>query len=266
MSRWAAGVEYLGAAYAGFQRQSHAPSVQQELETALARVANAPVSIHAAGRTDAGVHALAQVIHFDSEASRTADNWLMGANTHLPDDIALRWLRPVHEDFHARHSAQARSYRYLIAQGRGRSPLLQGRAAQVQQRLDVDAMRAASRGLLGELDFSAFRAAECQSRTAMRCVQAMQISATQQFVTIDIRANAFLHHMVRNIAGSLILVGRGQRESGWLHQVLVGRERAAAGPTAPACGLYFVAAHYAAEHGVPEAAPPWFPFAAGELN
>lgn len=266
MSRWAAGVEYLGTAYAGFQRQSHAPSVQQELETALARVANAPLGIHAAGRTDAGVHALGQVVHFDSDASRTADNWLMGANTHLPDDIALRWLQPVNPDFHARHSARARSYRYLIAQGRGRSPLLQGRAAQLQQQLDVSAMRIAGNCLLGELDFSAFRAAECQSRTAMRCVQALQISASKQFVSIDIRANAFLHHMVRNIVGSLILVGRGQCSPSWLEQVLAGRDRSAAGPTAPACGLYFVAAHYGPEHGLPEPVQPWLPFATGEMN
>ena len=237
MSRWAAGVEYLGTAYAGFQRQSHAPSVQQELETALARVANAPLGIHAAGRTDAGVHALGQVVHFDSDASRTADNWLMGANTHLPDDIALRWLQPVNPDFHARHSARARSYRYLIAQGRGRSPLLQGRAAQLQQQLDVSAMRIAGNCLLGELDFSAFRAAECQSRTAMRCVQALQISASKQFVSIDIRANAFLHHMVRNIVGSLLPIGRGERDPAWLTRLLAGRDRRVAGMTAPAQGL-----------------------------
>lgn len=259
MTRWAAGVEYLGTAYSGWQAQSHAPSVQGALEAALSRVADHPVETVAAGRTDAGVHGFHQVVHFDSPSRRTPYAWLLGTNTHLPSDVALRWVQAVPDEFHARFSARSRSYRYLIHNARPRSALLEGRVAWITWDLDAAAMDRAAQALLGEQDFSAFRDSECQSRSPMRDVQAVCVRRHHAFVTLDIRANAFLHHMVRNIAGSLIDVGTGRRPEAWIGEVLASRERTRAGMNAPACGLYFVAAEYPAEFAVPVAPPFWLP-------
>jgi tRNA pseudouridine38-40 synthase len=259
MNRWAAAVEYVGTAYSGWQAQSHAPSVQAVLEAALSRVADHPVQTVAAGRTDAGVHGFHQVVHFDSPAARTPYAWLLGTNTYLPADVSLRWVQPVRGDFHARFSARSRSYRYLIQNARFRSALLDGRSAWVPWELDDQAMHRAAQALLGEQDFSAFRDAECQSRTPMREVQAISVRRQSGLVALDIRANAFLHHMVRNIAGSLIEVGTGRRAEGWIGEVLASRQRTRAGMNAPACGLYFVAAEYPAEFSIPEAPPFWLP-------
>lgn len=259
MNRWAAAVEYDGARYAGWQAQQHANSVQAELQAALSRVADHPVEVVAAGRTDAGVHGYFQVVHFDSRASRSGYAWLLGSNSGLPADIALRWVQPVRSDFHARHSARSRAYRYLIHNARHRSALLAGRAAWVTWALDADAMHAAAQVLVGELDFSAFRDSECQSRSPMRQVQHLAVSRHGDLVVLDIRANAFLHHMVRNIAGTLMQVGGGRRTPEWVAQVLASRQRTQAGMNAPACGLYFVDVEYPAEFGIPDAPEFWLP-------
>jgi tRNA pseudouridine38-40 synthase len=259
VSRWAAGVEYLGTRYSGWQAQPHAPSVQGELEAALSRVADHPVQTVAAGRTDAGVHGFHQVVHFDSDARRAPYAWLLGTNTNLPEDVALRWVQPVPDDFHARFSARSRRYRYLIHNARYRSALLEGRCAWVPWDLDAGAMHRAAQSLLGEQDFSAFRDSECQSRSPMREVQEVSVSRRDRFVWLDIRANAFLHHMVRNIAGSLIEVGTGRQPESWIAEVLASRQRTRAGMNAPAGGLYFVDAEYPAEFAVPVAPEFWLP-------
>jgi len=259
MSRWAAGVEYLGSSFSGWQAQPHAPSVQAEVETALSRVADHPVQTVAAGRTDAGVHGFHQVIHFDSEARRTPHAWLLGVNTNLHEHVALRWVQPIRDDFHARFSARARAYRYVIHNARFRSALLEGRAAWVAWQLDADAMHRAAQALIGELDFSAFRDAECQSRTPMRNVHSIDVRRHGLFVVIDVRANAFLHHMVRNIVGSLSDVGSGKRSEAWIGEILASRQRTQAGMNAPAAGLYFVDVEYPAEFAVPAAPDFWLP-------
>lgn len=259
MSRWAAGVEYLGSSFSGWQAQHHAPSVQTEVEASLSRVADHPIQTVAAGRTDAGVHGFHQVIHFDSDARRTPHAWLLGVNTYLHEHVALRWVQPVREDFHARFSARSRAYRYVIHNARFRSALLEGRAAWVAWPLDADAMHRAAQALLGEQDFSAFRDAECQSRTPMRNVHSIGVRRDGCFVVIDVRANAFLHHMVRNIVGSLSEVGSGKRSEAWIGDILASRQRTQAGMNAPACGLYFVDVEYPAEFAVPAAPAFWLP-------
>jgi tRNA pseudouridine38-40 synthase len=259
ITRWAAAVEYVGTRYSGWQLQQHAPSVQGELETALSRVAAHPVAVSAAGRTDAGVHGHAQIIHFDSPSRRSPYAWLLGTNTHLPPDVSLRWVQAVAPDFHARHSAIARRYRYVIHNSRARSALLSDRAAWLAWTLDEQAMHRASQCLIGELDFSAFRGAQCQSTTPWRCVTDIAVWRRNDFVLIDIRANAFLHHMVRNIAGTLMEVGQGRQSEAWVAEVLASRDRTRAGMNAPAQGLYFVAADYPAHYGLPAAADFWLP-------
>lgn len=242
--RWAACVAYDGTAYSGWQTQTHAPNIQDVVAAALSVVANHAVQVVASGRTDAGVHALSQIVHFDSPSQRDGKAWAFGANSNLPADICLRWAKRVGPDFHARHAARARHYRYVIFNHRCRSALFPRRAAHCSYALDVPAMQAAGKLLLGERDFSAFRAAGCQSRTPMRNVHAIVVARQGDYVTIDIRANAFLHHMVRNIAGSLIDVGRGRRPVDWIAQLMHDKDRTKAGATAPACGLYLVGVDY----------------------
>lgn len=252
-------MEYDGRGYAGWQAQGHAPSVQAVLETALGRVADHPVQVVAAGRTDAGVHGFHQVVHFDTASVRKPYAWLLGTNTHLPDDVSLRWVQPVRADFHARFSARSRRYRYLIHNARHRSALLAGRTAWVTWDLDASAMHVAAQALIGERDFSAFRDSECQSRSPMREVQAVSVRRQGHFVILDIRANAFLHHMVRNIAGTLIEVGSGKRPVAWMAEVLDSRDRTRAGMNAPPGGLYFVDVEYPAEFAIPPAPEFWLP-------
>lgn len=259
MSRWAAGVEYVGTAFCGWQTHVGLRCVQSELEAGLSKVADHSVAVTAAGRTDAGVHGLQQVIHFDSDARRSEYAWLLGTNTNLPPDVNLRWVQPVREDFHARFSARARHYRYVIHNHSARSSLLLNRAAWWPQRLDAEAMHAAAQALLGEQDFSAFRDSQCQSPTAMRNVRSLSVVRRGDFVVMDVCANAFLHHMVRNFAGTLAEVGLGKRPVGWVAEVLAGRQRVKAGMTAPAGGLYFVGPEYPAEFALPERPAPWFP-------
>lgn len=259
MSRWAAGVEYVGTGFRGWQTHTTLRCVQSTLEAALSKVADHPVAITAAGRTDAGVHGLQQVVHFDSQARRSEYAWLLGANTNLPEDLSLRWVRPVREDFHARFSARARHYRYVIHNHRARAALLRHRTAWWPQRLDAGAMHEGAQALLGEQDFSAFRDSECQSPTAMRFMRHVNVFRRGDFVVMDVCANAFLHHMVRNIAGTLAEVGLGKRPPAWVAEVLAGRDRTRAGMTGPAEGLYFVGPEYPAEFALPERPEPYFP-------
>lgn len=259
MQRWAAGIEYAGGSYAGWQRQSHRPSVQGALEMALSSVAAHPVDTVCAGRTDAGVHGFGQVVHFDSTAPRGPQAWMLGCNARLPADISVRWVRPVSGDFSARHSAFARRYRYVVFNDRARSALLAGRATWLNMPLDADAMHRAAQPLLGENDFSAFRAAECQSTTPMRNLHALTVRRHGRFVIVDVQANAFLHHMVRNLVGSLLEVGSGRRPELWMAELLSARDRTKAGMTAAAQGLYFVGPEYPAGFGLPQPETPWFP-------
>lgn len=251
MRRLAVGIEYDGSAYSGWQLQRHAPSVQAVLEQALGRVADAPVSLTCAGRTDAGVHARAQVAHFDTEAERSLRAWLLGGNSYLPADISLRWASLVSEDFHARYSARSRSYRYLILNRATRSALAGGRALVVYQRLDESAMRAGAQLLLGEHDFSAFRSAECQARSPVRDLRALTVIRSGDWVVVDVTANAFLHHMVRNIVGLLLSIGQGRAAPERAREQLQSRERSTGEATAAAHGLYLWRVDYAEQFGLP---------------
>ncbi len=250
--RIALGVEYDGSRFCGWQMQSHGTrTVQYEVENALARVANHPVRVVCAGRTDTGVHATGQVVHFDTPAVRKLKAWIMGVNAHLPEDISIHWARRVGADFSARFSATRRGYRYVIQQRAARPALYSQRVTWVRQQLDTGAMHTAAQALLGENDFSSFRSSACQSEHAMRFVESVKVTAEEPFVYIDIRANAFLHHMVRNIAGSLLKVGTGEQPVSWIAELLALKDRTRAGPTAPAQGLYLVAVQYPSIHNLP---------------
>jgi len=251
MPRLALGIEYDGSAFAGWQHQSHARTVQGDLQDALSQVADHPVELTAAGRTDAGVHALEMVAHFDTTAERPLFAWVLGANANAPAEISVLWAHPVAHDFHARHQALARRYLYRILDRRMRSALERERVSWIRHELDASHMHEAAQVLVGHHDFSAFRAAECQSPTPVRKLMDIAVERRGPYVDIQLQANAFLHHMVRNIAGSLMLVGRGERPAGWLADVLRRGDRREAGPTAPPQGLYFVGADYAAGHGLP---------------
>ena len=256
--RYALGVEYDGGDFQGWQRLGEpgapvqTPSVQSTLEAALAAVANAPIDTVCAGRTDAGVHGQCQVVHFDTEVVRTPRGWTLGATANLPPSICVRWCVPVAEDFHARFSARARRYRYVLL-NRAVRPAL-GRQLLSWERLPLDAaaMHRAAQALLGENDFSAFRTVHCQARHPMRELQSIAVTRQGEQVIVEVQANAFLHHMVRNIVGSLLLVGRGEQPEGWVAELLAGRDRTLAGPTAPPQGLVFVGPLYPAGWGLPD--------------
>lgn len=257
--RLAAGIEYDGSGFYGWQRQRQSPTVQECLERALGRVANHPVSVHSAGRTDTGVHACCQVVHFDTPARRSEHSWVLGCNTDLEAGISVLWVRPVGADFHARFSAVARRYRYRIINRRARPALERQRAAWVRVPLDADAMHQAAQGLVGEHDFSSFRASGCQSRTPVRRIHSLSVKRYENELVIDIEANAFVYHMVRNIAGTLIMTGRGDRPTDWPTEVLKAADRRLAGPTAPAQGLYFVEPVYPPGTCLPTGAGTDFP-------
>ena len=249
--RIALGIEYDGTDYLGWQRLSHGSTVQGAVEAALADIAAEPVQVTCAGRTDAGVHARNQVIHFDTRAQRTMRGWTLGTNSQLPGSVAVRWAREVRDDFHARFSARARRYRYTIL-NRSARPALEARyVCWERAMLDAPAMHTAAQYLVGEQDFSAFRTVACQARSPMRNVQAISVVRDGDRVVLDIQANAFLHHMVRNIAGSLRVVGRREQPPEWIARLLAGRDRALAGPTSAAQGLVFLGPLYPAEFGLP---------------
>ncbi|HEU4857745.1 MAG TPA: tRNA pseudouridine(38-40) synthase TruA [Rhodanobacteraceae bacterium] len=249
--RVALGIEYDGTGFFGWQRLSHGPSVQAEVEAALAFVADHPIEVTCAGRTDAGVHARCQVVHFDTVAERDPRGWVLGATTRLPRSVAVLWAQAVPDAFNARFSARARRYRYAIL-NRAVRPALDARfLAWERVPLDADAMHAAAQALLGEQDFSSFRAASCQARHARRNVIAASVRRQGEQVVIEIEANAFLHHMVRNIAGSLLEVGRGERPVGWIGELLTLRDRDAAGVTAMPQGLTFIGPRYPSQWGLP---------------
>jgi tRNA pseudouridine38-40 synthase len=256
MARIALGIEYDGTAYSGWQVQSHAKTVQGALERSLSVVADHPVQLTAAGRTDAGVHALMQVAHFDTSVVRRERAWALGGSAQSPADISVLWARDVPDRFHARFSALSRAYLYRIVNRRVRPALDRARACWVRHPLDADAMHAAAQALLGEHDFSAFRAAECQSSTPVRRVMGVAVRRLDDDrIEIAIRANAFLHHMVRNIAGTLIAVGVGDEAPAWVAELLACRDRTRAGAMAPPQGLYFAGVEYDAALGLPSAAP-----------
>jgi tRNA pseudouridine38-40 synthase len=251
LRRIAALVEYDGTDYAGWQSQAHARSVQEEVESAIGFVAGAAVSVTCAGRTDAGVHAVGQVIHFDTAALRTPRAWVLGANTRLPPAVALQWAGEVAPDFHARHTAVRRVYRYHIVNSSARPALKRLRSAWIHRSLDIEAMNAAARILLGEHDFSAFRSIECQSKSAIRRIERIGIERAGDGVCVEIAANAYLHHMVRNIVGTLLEVQEGPDAPGAMRRILESRDRRSAGMTAPACGLYLWRVDYPAVHAIP---------------
>ena len=246
------GIEYDGSAYSGWQRQPHAPSVQETLEKALSRVADHDIQVACAGRTDAGVHALEQVVHFDSDAVRDAYSWTMGGTVNLPHDIAVLWAQPVDDMFHARHSATARSYRYVILNRPVRPAIGFHGTSWVYRSLDAERMHEAAQYLLGEHDFTSFRAQKCQSRTPVRRVRYIDVRRHGEHIVIEIEANAFLHHMVRNIAGVLTTVGGGQQPVGWVGEVLSARDRTCAGITASPQGLYLRHVSYPDHFGLPQ--------------
>ncbi len=249
--RIALGIEYDGSQFAGWQMQKHGTrTVQAVVEDALSTVADEAVQVICAGRTDTGVHATGQVVHFDCHAQRPDKAWIMGVNAHLPDDVSSIWVQHVAHDFSARFSATARQYRYIILNRHARSAVLSRRVTWKHGTLDADAMHRAAQVLVGEQDFSSFRSAACQAEHARRNVHWIKVSREGDFVYIDIEANAFLHHMVRNIVGSLIMVGRGEQSESWIAELMQVQDRNQAGPTAPADGLYLVKVTYPEEQGI----------------
>jgi tRNA pseudouridine38-40 synthase len=248
--RYAVGVEYDGTAFHGWQIQLGVDTVQEQLQNALSRVANHPVTVQCAGRTDAGVHALAQVVHFDSDATRTTRNWLLGTNVNLPDDVNINWIQPVAEEFHARFSAISRSYRYAIYNGSTRSSIWRNRAVWERRPLDLGRMQEAAAPLLGTHDFSSYRAIGCQAKSPVRTMERLELSRSGNMIYLELSANAFLHHMVRNIAGVLMAIGCGERPVDWARQVLEHRDRTLGGVTAPPQGLYLTAVGYPSEYGL----------------
>ena len=249
--RFALAVEYSGHAFCGFQSQPSGCGVQDALERAIGAIAGHKVTVTAAGRTDAGVHAVSQIVHFETEAKRPDTAWVRGVNSHLPVAAAVLWARPVAEDFHARFAASARHYTYLLLARAERPALLAGLAGWYHRPLDAALMNAAAAHLLGTHDFSAFRAAECQAKSPVKSLTRIDVTQQGPFMRFDFSANAFLHHMVRNIVGALIDVGAGRREPAWLGELLAMRDRTRAAPTFAADGLYLAGATYDVRFGLP---------------
>lgn len=251
--RWVLGIEYNGSAYHGWQKQSALGlnTIQQHVETAVSSIADHPIEVVCAGRTDTGVHALGQVIHFDALAQRRSIAWVAGGNQLLPPDIRVLWAKTVDETFHARYSAISRRYCYVIYHAPVRPAILHQQVTWHYGALDIEKMQIAANFLLGEHDFSAFRGSDCQAKTAIRRVEHMDIKREGCFIVIDIKANAFLHHMVRNIAGVLMDVGIGKHPPGWAKQVLEGRDRKLGGMTAKPHGLYLSQIQYPLEYDLP---------------
>ncbi|QBI00339.1 tRNA pseudouridine(38-40) synthase TruA [Pseudoduganella albidiflava] len=276
MKRIALGVQYNGADWQGYQVQPHGQTVQDKLEQAIERFACVRIGTTCAGRTDAGVHALGQVVHFDTPLQREPHAWVRGINAFLPDSIGVRWAKELHEvgppfdpssadefqpdkDFHARFSARSRTYHYLLYNNAVRAPLLSGRAGFTHRPLDVERMRAAVQPLLGKHDFSAFRAAGCQAKTPVKDMYEIGIERHGDMILFTLRASAFLHHMVRNLVGSLVYVGQGREHTGWLGELLAARNRTLAAPTFMPDGLYLAQIEYDAKWGLPQETPRILP-------
>ena len=253
MTRIALGIEYQGEAFYGWQIQKGRDTVQGVLQQALSSIAQHAVQLYCAGRTDRGVHALGQIAHFDTTATRPINAWVRGANTRLPKTVPIQFAQEVDGQFHARFSAKSRIYRYVIANQPNRPALLRNNVTWYPQPLNIDAMQKACSCLIGEHDFSSFQSAECQSSIPMRRILSLSVSKTHHYVIIDIEANAFLHHMVRNIAGTLLTIGLNEQPFTWMEKVLLAKDRRAAGETAPANGLYFVQPCYPAPYSFPHA-------------
>lgn len=250
--RYALGIEYDGSGFLGWQRLKHGESVQGAVESALAFVLDHPVEVVCAGRTDSGVHAQCQVVHFDTEAQRTPYGIVQGVNSRIGKGVSVLWCQAVAADFHARYSARARRYRYTILNRAVRPAMQREYLTWERHRLDAEAMHRAAQVLVGEHDFSAFRTVHCQAPHARRDLHEIRVWRDGERVVMEVQANAFLHHMVRNIVGSLLPVGRGEQPEEWLAGLLAGRSRTVAGPTAPAAGLVFLGPRYPREWNLPE--------------
>lgn len=250
--RIALAVEYDGSPFCGWQIQPHCHTVQAELEQALSLIADEPISVSCSGRTDTGVHGLAQVVHFDTNAVRPLHAWTFGTNTHLDPHVAVHWAAEVSDEFHARFKAINRSYQYRILNRSTRSALHANKLSWINQPLDANVMHEAAQQLIGQHDFSAFRSSECQAKHALRDLQRLDVKRDGQIITIDVQANGFLHNMVRILSGCLIRIGKGEADADWLLNVLNERDRTKAGMTAPAQGLCFVQPAYPAEFGIPD--------------
>jgi len=256
--RIALGIEYNGRLFSGYQLQTEGTrTVQGELEQALSKVASKSRRLICAGRTDTGVHATGQVVHFDVSVKRELKAWMLGGNTNLPDDISIHWARQVDEEFNARFSAISRSYRYILYNRRIRSAIMPHTVAWLYEPLDEKAMHTAAQLLLGKHDFSAFRSSKCQASHARREMQSISVKREGEYVILDIKANAFLHHMVRNIMGTLLVIGRGDQPVEWMQKILQDRDRKKAGMTASAAGLYMVNVEYPEKYGLPTSG--WLP-------
>lgn len=255
--RIALGIEYHGHQYYGWQEQRTVPTVQGVLQEALAKVANEPIFLHCAGRTDAQVHATGQVVHFDTRAKRHIDAWIWGTNTHLPPSVAVCWAKQVDFHFHARFTATARRYRYVIYNHPIRPAILTQAATWFYYPLDVDRMRQAGSFLIGEQDFSSFRSSQCNSKSPMRNVTDFTIERQGDFVILEIEANAFLHHMVRNIVGVLFKIGTGSKNPIWMQEVLHAKSRRSAAETAPPNGLYLTKVRYPMPYTFPHPERPF---------
>ncbi len=249
--RLALGVEYDGSAFHGWQTQPGGETVQDALETALSQIAGVSVDVMCAGRTDAGVHATAQVVHFDTQVERPLSAWVRGVNTFLPPAIAVRWVHPVPDEFHARFSAYGRCYRYILINRPQRTGVWHGRAGWYHHPLDVEIMQQAAALLLGEHDFSAFRAADCQAKSPVKTIRQADVRRSGDGIVFDFEAGAYLHHMVRNLVGSLVYVGQGKHPPEWLAQLMASGDRRLAAPTFAAAGLYLVGVHYEPHWGLP---------------
>ena len=250
--RYALGIEYDGKNYCGWQRQKNVIGVQQKLEQALSKIADEPVEVVCAGRTDTGVNATNQVIHFETSKIRKDVAWTLGINTHLPNDIAVTWVKQVNDDFHARFSATARRYRYVIYNYRLRSAILSSGISHCHYPLDEKLMHQGAQHLVGQHDFTSFRTVHCQSHSPVRTIHHCEVTRQGDYIIVDVKANAFLHHMVRNIVGSLMRVGQSQETTLWIKEVLALKNRCLAGVTAPPEGLYFVGVNYPEHFEIPK--------------
>lgn len=248
----ALGIEYNGHGFYGWQSQQNLPTIQGHLQEALSKIADEPIHVFCAGRTDAGVHATEQVVHFVTNANRIQRAWILGTNSFLPANIAVAWAETVADEFHARFSALSRCYQYIICNRLTRPAILTNRITWYYEELNLATMQQAANYLIGELDFSSFRSAECESKTPMRNVKRILINRYDDYIVIEIEANAFLHHMVRNIVGMLLRIGAGYKEPEWMHEVLMAKDRRLAAETASPAGLYLAKVTYPTQFALPQ--------------